>query len=63
MTTIARDADAVQSPAEVAMMAFVEKVVRHADQVTERDIAGLRTLGYSDEQLFDVASAAAAEAQ
>jgi hypothetical protein len=31
-----------------------------ADQVTERDIAGLRALGYSDEQIFDFAATAAA---
>lgn len=47
-------------PRERAMMAFVEKVVLHADRVTPDDIDGLRTHGYGDEEIFDLAAAAAA---
>ena len=47
-------------PREHAMMAFVEKVVLHADRVTQADVEGLRSHGYGDEEIFDVAAAAAA---
>jgi uncharacterized peroxidase-related enzyme len=47
-------------PGERAMMAFVEKVVRDADRITAADIEGLRAHGYQDEEIFDVAAAAAA---
>jgi len=50
----------VLTPAEVAMMAYVEKVVRNADRVSESDIADLRSHGFSDEEIFDVAATAAA---
>jgi uncharacterized peroxidase-related enzyme len=47
-------------PAEVAMMQYVEKIVRRADQITEKEIAGLRSHGFTDEEIFDIAAAAAA---
>ena len=47
-------------PRERAMMAFVEKVVQNADRVTPADIDGLRSHGYRDEEIFDIAAAAAA---
>jgi len=47
-------------PRERAMMAFVEKVVLDADRVTAADIETLRSHGYGDEEIFDVAAAAAA---
>lgn len=50
----------ILEPAEVAMMAYVEKVVRRADQVTESDIETLRSHGFSDEEIFDLAATAAA---
>jgi uncharacterized peroxidase-related enzyme len=55
-----RDPGAPLEPKELAMMAYVEKIVRHADQVTENDIAVLRSHGYTDEEIFDFAAAAAA---
>ena len=61
VTSIANgDGSAVLEPAEIAMMNFVEKLVRHADRVTEGDVAQLRELGYSDEEIFDIAATAAA---
>jgi uncharacterized peroxidase-related enzyme len=45
---------------ERAMMAFVEKVVLNADRITPADIELLRTHGYRDEEIFDLAAAAAA---
>jgi uncharacterized peroxidase-related enzyme len=47
-------------PREHAMMAFVEKIVLDADGVTSADIDVLRSHGYRDEDIFDVAAAAAA---
>ena len=41
-------------------MVFAEKVARSADQVTSADIDGLRSHGYRDEEIFDLAAAAAA---
>jgi alkylhydroperoxidase family enzyme len=42
------------------MMAFVEKIVLSADRVTAADVENLRAHGYTDETIFDIASAAAA---
>jgi len=47
-------------PREHAMMAFAEKVALHADRVTAADVEGLRSHGYRDEEIFDIAAAAAA---
>jgi len=61
VTGIATDAaESPLEPRERALMAFVEKVVRSADQVTLSDVEGLRTHGYRDEEIFDLAAAAAA---
>ena len=49
-------------PREHAMMAFAEKVVLAADQITAADVEVLRAHGYRDEEIFDVAAAAAARA-
>ena len=47
-------------PAEVAMMAYAEKIARHAYKVTPEDIDGLRAHGFSDTDILDVALTAAA---
>jgi len=47
-------------PRERAMMAFVEKVVLSADRITAGDIELLRSHGYRDEEIFDLAATAAA---
>ena len=36
-------------------MAFAEKIVRHAHEVTPEDIDGLRQHGFSDEEILDIA--------
>jgi uncharacterized peroxidase-related enzyme len=55
-----RPGESPLEPSEHAMMAFVEKVVLNADCITPADIEVLRSLGYTDEDIFDVAAAAAA---
>jgi uncharacterized peroxidase-related enzyme len=43
-----------------AVMAFAEKIVDDASSVTQSDVDGLRALGLSEEDVVDVAAAAAA---
>jgi uncharacterized peroxidase-related enzyme len=47
-------------PSDVALMDFADKVVADATSVTGDDIAALRAHGLSDDDILDVASAAAA---
>jgi uncharacterized peroxidase-related enzyme len=54
-----RTADCL-TPAEVAVMAFAQKLTVDANRVTPDDVAGLRTHGLTDEEIFDVTLAAAA---
>jgi uncharacterized peroxidase-related enzyme len=61
VAAIATDApEAPLEPRERAVMAFAEKVARRADQITAADVDGLRSHGYQDEEIFDLAAAAAA---
>lgn len=60
LTRIARGEERAVEPAEAAIMAFAEKVVRQADSVTQEDIDRLRSHGLGDGEIFDVAAAAAA---
>ena len=61
VTAIMKDApETILEPGERAMMTFVEKVVLNADRVSRADIEVLRSHGYQDEEIFDVAAAAAA---
>ena len=63
MTGIVTNAPASPlEPREHAMMAFAEKVVLAADRITAADVEALRAHGYRDEEIFDVAAAAAARA-
>jgi uncharacterized peroxidase-related enzyme len=48
------------SPQEVAVMAFAQKVIFNAYQVSEGDIQELREQGLSDEEIFDVVAATTA---
>jgi uncharacterized peroxidase-related enzyme len=58
---IARDYhDAGLSEAEVAMMEFAEKVSRASDTMTDADSLRLRSLGFSDREIVDIALTAAA---
>lgn len=47
-------------PAEVAMLAFGEKIIQHAYKITPRDIDGLRSHGFTDPEILDIAAAASA---
>ena len=47
-------------PIDVAIMAFAEKVALDASKVTPEDVEGLRALGLTDAEIFDVTLAAAA---
>jgi uncharacterized peroxidase-related enzyme len=61
VTAIMTDVDQPPlEPSERALMAFVEKVALHADRITSADIETLRSHGYRDEEIFDVAAAGAA---
>ena len=61
VTAIMKEAPTVPlEPGERAMMAYVERVVLHADRITAADVAELRSHGYRDEEIFDVTAAAAA---
>ena len=61
LEAIARDyRQAGLSSAEVAMMAFAEKVTVNADAVTAQDIETLRRHGFSDTEIFDIVVTAAA---
>ena len=50
------------SGAEVAMVRYARKVVRHSSQVTQADIDAMRASGVDDAQIFDVACIAAGRA-
>ena len=41
-------------PAEVALMAFSEKITLHAYKITHQDIDELRSHGFSDEEILDI---------
>ncbi|WP_426737037.1 carboxymuconolactone decarboxylase family protein [Plantibacter sp. 2H11-2] len=52
--------DAGLSPAEVAMMAYAERVGRDSDRMTDADSLTLRQHGFSDREILDITLAAAA---
>jgi uncharacterized peroxidase-related enzyme len=61
LTAIAGDQAAAElPPAEVAMMAFAERVARDASAITAADVQALREHGFSDAEVFDIAATAAA---
>jgi len=41
------------SPAEKKLLAYVEKVTRHAYKVTDADVEGLKEIGWSHEQILE----------
>lgn len=47
-------------PAEVAMLAYAEKIVLNAYKVTPEEIDSLRAFGFSDTDILDIALTAAA---
>jgi uncharacterized peroxidase-related enzyme len=61
LAAIARDFTAADlAPADVAMMAFAERVARDASAIGEADVQALRDHGFTDAAIFDIAAAAAA---
>lgn len=52
--------DAGLDDAEVAVMAFAEKVSTEAHRMTDADSESLRAVGFTDRQIVDIALAAAA---
>lgn len=61
LTSIALDYQTANlTAAEVAMMAFAEQVVREAAAVTQSHIDTLRQHGFSDAEIFDITTIAAA---
>jgi alkylhydroperoxidase family enzyme len=46
------DRPAQDLPAD--LVAYVEKVTRHADQVTDQDVQALREAGYSEDAIFEI---------
>jgi uncharacterized peroxidase-related enzyme len=50
------------TPAEAAMVAFARKVAADATTVTGDDVRGLKTHGFSDGEIFDIAATSAARA-
>ena len=48
------------TPAEVAMLAYVEKLVRGAATIEAADIQALRAHSFTDAEIFDIAAVAAA---
>jgi alkylhydroperoxidase family enzyme len=61
VASMARDfSSAGLSKSEVALMAFAEKVSSRAHEITETDIDELRSHGFTDPEIFDIAATAAA---
>jgi uncharacterized peroxidase-related enzyme len=54
-----RTADCLE-PAEVAIMAFAQKMTIDANKITPEDVEGLRAYGLTEEEIFDGTLAAAA---
>jgi uncharacterized peroxidase-related enzyme len=48
------------TPAEKAMVAFVQKIALRAATVTQEDVDGLRGHGFSEVEVFDIVAATAA---
>ncbi len=61
LTRIAQDYQLADlTPAEVAMMAFAEQIVQDATAVTQAHIDTLRQHGFTDTEIFDITTTAAA---
>jgi len=43
------------SDQDVAMLAYAEQIARDASQISQADIEGLRQVGFSDQQICDIA--------
>ncbi len=47
------------SPKDVAMLAYAEKIVLHPNDVTQADVDALRSAGFTDREICDIAFCAA----
>lgn len=58
---IAVDRDSsILSTAEIALMSYAERVATDATSIGQNDVDGLRQHGFSDQEIFGIAAAAAA---
>jgi alkylhydroperoxidase family enzyme len=48
----AADQPAPELPAD--LIAYVDKVTRHADQITDNDVRALQAAGYSEDAIFEI---------
>lgn len=55
----AGETDGVITDAEAAVVDFARKVARDASSISQQDVDTLRTVGYSDAEVFDIATAVA----
>lgn len=60
LTVVEEESRGPLSPAEWAMMRYAAKVATDSSSVTQADIDELKTLGFSDAEIFDIAASAAA---
>jgi uncharacterized peroxidase-related enzyme len=61
LNSIARDYHSADlTPAEIAMMAFAEQIVKNATAINQNHINELRQHGLSDAEIFDIAATATA---
>jgi uncharacterized peroxidase-related enzyme len=61
MVEIARNPEASPlKPAEIAMIQFAEKIVCDATSISQQDIDGLHSHGFSDEEIFEITTATTA---
>lgn len=61
VTAIMQDADALPlEPRERALMAFAERIVLSPERITAAEVDELRSHGFEDAEIFDVAAAASA---
>jgi len=62
MSIAAGRLDGLLGEAEQAMVRFARQIAQDASQVTADDVAALRTSGYTDAEIFDIAATAAGRA-
>ena len=61
MIAIVKDfCNAGLSDEEVALMAFAQKIIQHANRVSEEDMEELRRFGLTDQEILEVVVAATA---
>ncbi len=56
---VAGDRTVITDPAEAAMLDYVEKLTREPSSVSRADVSGLRSHGFTDADVLDIAQIAA----